>query len=47
VDSLGNVWWIQAHVEDAAPDEIARRMNDPEWLQRMAYVQSSLPAAIR
>jgi uncharacterized glyoxalase superfamily protein PhnB len=24
-DSAGNVWWIATHIEDVAPDELARR----------------------
>jgi hypothetical protein len=41
-DPLGNLWWIQARVEEVDKSEIARRLTDPVWLDRMAYVQSSL-----
>ena len=41
-DPLGNLWWIQQKVEDVTPEETARRMEDPEWLERMRYVQSAL-----
>jgi PhnB protein len=41
-DPFGNLWWIQARVEDVDEAEMGRRMGDPEWLERMAYVQSSL-----
>jgi PhnB protein len=41
-DPLGNLWWIQQKVEKVSPEELARRMEDPEWLERMRYVQSAL-----
>ncbi len=41
-DPLGNLWWIQARVEDVDESEVNRRMSDPVWLERMAYVQGSL-----
>ena len=44
-DPMGNLWWIQARVEDVDEAEINRRMSDPVWLERMAYVQSVDPFA--
>jgi PhnB protein len=41
-DPFGNLWWIQARIEDVDEAEMIRRMSDREWLQRMAYVQGSL-----
>ena len=41
-DPLGNLWWIQARVEEVDEAEMGRRMGDPEWLERLTYVQSSL-----
>jgi PhnB protein len=41
-DPFGNLWWIQARVEDVDEAEMNRRMTDPTWIERMAYVQSSL-----
>jgi uncharacterized glyoxalase superfamily protein PhnB len=41
-DPLGNMWWIQARVEEVDEAEMERRMTDPEWLDRLDYVQSSL-----
>src|SRR5687768_9563424 len=41
-DPLGNLWWIQARVEDVDQAEVTRRMTDPVWMERMAYVQGSL-----
>ena len=39
-DPLGNLWWIQAKVEDVDEAEMGRRAGDPVWLERMNYVQS-------
>jgi PhnB protein len=46
-DPLGNIWWIQAHVEDVDPAELARRPQDPAAMQALQYVESSLDAAMR
>jgi PhnB protein len=46
-DPLGNVWWIQAHVEDVDPAELARRPHDPGAAEALRYVESSLDAAMR
>lgn len=40
-DPLGNLWWIQTHVEDVAPDEMQRRLDDPEFSKAMEYVQGA------
>ncbi len=41
-DPLGNIWWLQTHVRDVAPDEMQKRMQDPEQIGAMHYVQQSL-----
>jgi uncharacterized glyoxalase superfamily protein PhnB len=41
-DPWGNVWWIQEHAEDIAPEELARRAQDPSFQDAMQYVQTSL-----
>ena len=41
-DPFGNLWWTQARVEEVDEAEMTRRMTDPEWVERMAYVQGSL-----
>ena len=41
-DSYGNLWWIQARVEEVDPAEMERRAGEKEWIERMAYVQESL-----
>jgi len=40
-DPLGNLWWIQAHVENLTPQDMQRRLSDPAFTQAMAYVQSA------
>ncbi|GAA3601422.1 VOC family protein [Nonomuraea rosea] len=40
-DPFGNLWWIQTHLEDVAPEELERRLSDPEFVKAMEYVQSA------
>ncbi|GGW16285.1 hypothetical protein GCM10018980_18240 [Streptomyces capoamus] len=40
-DPLGNLYWIQTHVEDLSPQEMERRLADPEFTKAMEYVQSA------
>jgi uncharacterized glyoxalase superfamily protein PhnB len=40
-DPLGNVWWIQAHIEDVSPQEMEERLTDPAFTKAMEYVQSA------
>lgn len=47
LDPLGNIWWIQSHVEDVAPGELARRPHDPAAIEALRYVESSLDTAMR
>ena len=46
-DPLGNLWWIQAHVEDVDPSELARRPQDPAAVGALRYVETSLDTAMR
>jgi PhnB protein len=46
-DPLGNIWWIQAHVEDVDPAELARRPSDPGAMEALRFVETSLDAAMR
>ena len=46
-DPLGNIWWLQCHLEDLTPEEMQRRAELPEYAKGMAYVQSSLDRAMR
>ena len=45
-DPLGNIWWIQAHVEDVGPGELTRRPHDPAAAEALRYVESSLDSAM-
>jgi uncharacterized glyoxalase superfamily protein PhnB len=40
-DPLGNVWWIQARVEEVSPQEMERRLGDPVFTEAMRYVQGA------
>jgi len=42
-DPLGNVWWIQARVEEVSPEEIQRRLTDTVLTEAMRYVESADP----
>jgi len=46
-DPLGNIWWIQTHVEDVDPVQMAQRSADPAVAQAMRYVEESRHAAMR
>ena len=45
-DPLGNIWWIQERVDEPSPDEAARRLQDPKYIEAMQYLQSTLPHAL-
>lgn len=45
-DPLGNVWWIQERVAVLAPEEVARRMQDPGFVEAMQHLQSTLSHAL-
>ncbi|MFH8748867.1 VOC family protein [Streptomyces rimosus] len=40
-DPLGNLYWIQERVEDVSPEEMERRLGDPEFAKAMEYVQGA------
>jgi PhnB protein len=40
-DPLGNLWWIQARIEDLTPQEMEQRRNDPAFTKAMEYVQNA------
>jgi len=46
-DPLGNIWWIQAHVEDVDPADMAQRPHDPAAGEALRYVETSLDEAMR
>ena len=43
-DPLGNIWWLQTHLEDVTPEEMARRFGDPTELAMMRQAQDSFEA---
>lgn len=45
-DPLGNIWWIQEHVEDVDPAQMAQRAQDPAAYEALRYVETSLEAAM-
>jgi len=46
-DPLGNLWWIQAHVEDVDPAELATRPQAPAAAEALRYVETSLDTTMR
>jgi hypothetical protein len=38
---LGNLYWIQTHVEDVTAQEMERRLGDAEFTKAMEYVQGA------
>jgi PhnB protein len=38
-DPFGNIWWITTTVEDVAPDEMFRRLSEPEYAEAMQQAQ--------
>ena len=40
-DPFGNLWWLHQRVAEPTPEELNARMNDPAFLEAMAYVQSA------
>jgi uncharacterized glyoxalase superfamily protein PhnB len=41
-DPFGNIWWIQARVENIDPEEMRKRAGEQKYLEAMKYVQDSL-----
>lgn len=40
-DPFGNLYWIQTRVADLTEEQMMARMNDPEFVRAMEYVQSA------
>jgi PhnB protein len=40
-DPLGNVWWIQAKVEEVSAEEMQQRLADPVFTAAMRYLQGA------
>lgn len=46
-DPLGNIWWLQQHIEDVSEAEMQSRWTDPRWSEPMDYAQRSLVEALK
>ena len=46
-DPFGNIWWIQTHVENVDPQDIAKRATEQEYLDAMRYAQKSFDSEMR
>lgn len=40
-DPLGNIWWIQTHIEDVDPEEMQKRAQEKKYIDAMQYMQSA------
>lgn len=40
-DPFGNIWWIQTHLRDVAPEEITELLKDPKELAVMQKMQET------
>ncbi|MEV6303151.1 VOC family protein [Actinoplanes sp. NPDC051861] len=47
VDPVGNIWWIQTHLEDVGPTTMTERFGDPAELAIMRYAQQSFDEEMR
>ncbi|QNP75063.1 VOC family protein [Streptomyces roseirectus] len=45
-DPFGNVWWVVAHVEDVAEDEMWARLREPVHVEGMRVAQETLDAEL-
>src|SRR5438105_4106898 len=46
-DPLGNIWWIQTHVEHVDQEEIAKRAAEQPFRDALQYTQESLDREMR
>lgn len=40
-DPLGNIWWIQTHIEVVDPEEMQKRAQEKKYIDAMRYVQNA------
>jgi len=45
-DPFGNVWWIQTHIENVDPQEMAKLSTEQVYLDAMRYAQDSLDSEL-
>ena len=46
-DPLGNIWWLQARLENLDPQEMAKRAGEQQYREAMRYAQESLDRELR
>jgi PhnB protein len=46
-DPVGNIWWLQTHLEDVDADAMRQRFSDPAELEIMRYAQQSFDTEMR
>ncbi|HLJ32917.1 MAG TPA: VOC family protein [Ktedonobacteraceae bacterium] len=46
-DPVGNIWWIQAQVEQVSQEEIAKRLTEQSYLNAVQYTRESLDREMR
>ncbi len=46
-DPLGNIWWIQTHVEQVNQEEMAKRATEQPYLDAKRYTRESLDREMR
>jgi PhnB protein len=46
-DPLGNIWWIQTHVENVDSQEISKRATEKQYLDTVRYTRESLDREMR
>lgn len=46
-DPVGNIWWIQTHLEDVDEPTMLRRFGDPAELEIMRYAQQTFDDEMR
>lgn len=46
-DPVGNIWWIQTHVEQVDPEEVAKRVAEKPFRDVLQYTRESLDREMR
>jgi PhnB protein len=46
-DPLGNIWWIQTHVEQVEQEEMAKRAAEQQFRDALQYTRESLDREMR
>ena len=46
-DPLGNIWWIQTHVENVDQEEMAKRTTEKQYLDALQYTRESFDHEMR